>query len=145
MAVENFCGKGNLGFPAAADLRTKQYYFVVLDSNGKVAVAGAGLGDFILLNKPNTDEVAEVAPLDGRLCKVVVSAALNKGDKVTSDASGKAKAIVTSRTDTSDAGAANDPLLGSNTLGILVEASSADGDIVTVYAQKIGAAPATAS
>ena len=117
---------------AAADLRTKQFYCVKVDSAAKIALcSAAGESVFgVLQNDPNTGEAAAV--MTTGVTKAVAGAALAAGAYVTTDANGKLKAVVLGRTDTSDAGAAADALLGSNVLGQLLEASTADGDIVTL-------------
>jgi hypothetical protein len=131
MALENFAGKGSLSFPAGADLSTKQYFIVKLNASGQVVLAVAGQGDFILLNKPTSGQVAEVAPLDGRLCKVSASGVLTAGNDFTSDANGQAKAV------TLGAGT------GSRVLGKVVTAPGAANEVFTAYVMAIGAAPTT--
>jgi hypothetical protein len=127
---------------AAADLSTKQFYVVKMTSTGW-NVAGAGEGEGILQDTPNALGQAALVAVGGT-SKAVAGAALAKGAYVASDASGKLKAAVLGRTDTSDAGAAADPLLGSNVLGKLLQASGADGDIVEVLILNLGAVPTTA-
>lgn len=136
----------SVGFlKAAADLRTKQYYFVKVDGNGDVVLCGAGesaLG--VLQNDPNTSEACDVMVFG--ITKVVVSGALNAGDPIASDASGKAKAAVAGKTDTSDAGAAADPLLGSYVMGKLVlRDTTTNNELGTLLLQPVGAVPTTAS
>lgn len=129
---------------ADADYSTKQFYCVAFSATGVVLCSAAGQRcDGILQNDPVSGECASVMT-DG-VSKAVASGTLAKGSLVTTDAAGKLKAAVLGRTDTSDAGGAVDALLGSNILGVLLEASSADGDIVTLLIQKVGAAPTTAS
>lgn len=100
---------------AAADLSTKQHFFVKVDSNGKVALAGANeLAIGVLQNDPKTDEAATVR-VHG-ITKVVAGAAISKGDRVGSDANGKARGGV---------------IVGL-TLGIALEAASADLDVIAV-------------
>lgn len=74
---------------AAADLRTKQYYAVKIDSNGKVALgATAGeMGYGILRNKPNTGEAAEVAT-EGET-EAILAGTTDEGDLLAIDANGK--------------------------------------------------------
>lgn len=135
----------NVGFMlAAADLRTKQYYFVKDDGNGGIVLCGAGeaaLG--ILQNAPNSGEVADVAVLG--ISKVVCSAALSAGAAIASDLNGKAKAAVAGKTDTSDAGAAADALLGSYVMGRLLRDVGGATELGTFLLQPVGAVPTTAS
>lgn len=106
----------------AADLRTKQYYFVNFTAvENTVDLAGDLEGGYVLQNKPNpagsvdvpTERLAMYRYLG--ITRVVASGALAAGTKITSDAAGKAKAV------------------GAGVLsGILLEAAGADGDIVSM-------------
>lgn len=130
--------------PADADLSTKQYYCVKFSSTGVALCSAAGERcDGILQNDPVAGQPAAV--MKTGVSKAVASGALTAGTQVTTDANGKLKAVVAGRTDTSDAGAAADPLLGSYVLGTLLETSTADGDIVSVDLDAKGAVPTTAS
>lgn len=135
----------NIGFMlAGADLSTKQYYFVKDDGNGLVVLCGAGeqaLG--VLQNAPASGEAADIAVLG--VTKVVCSGALSAGAAIACDASGKAKAAVAGKTDTSDAGAAADALLGSNVLGRLLRDVGGSTEFGTFLIQPTGAVPTTAS
>lgn len=111
------CNIGHL--VAGADLRTKQFYFVTLDSAGKVIlVAGAGgkaIG--VLQNKPNTDEPAEICPIG--VTKVVCSASIAAGASIMSAASGKAVTAGTA---------------GSTILGYMTDKTgAADGQIGSAF------------
>lgn len=104
-------------FVAGADLRTKQGLFVKHHTTaGQVVVAGDGeLAIGVLMNKPNTGEAAEVVMLDpGSKAKVIASAALAIGARISSDANGKAAASAA----------------GEYVAGVLDTASLADGDWV---------------
>jgi hypothetical protein len=75
---------------AAGDLSASQHCFLVLDSNGRVAVAGAAARAFgVLRNKPAGLGHAATVVREGTV-KVKAGAALAKGDLVTTDASGRA-------------------------------------------------------
>jgi predicted RecA/RadA family phage recombinase len=68
---------------AAADLRTAQYCFVVIDGNGKVALPG-GTGVVcagVLQNKPNTGEAATVM-MNGITKLKADPTGLTAGDKI---------------------------------------------------------------
>jgi hypothetical protein len=82
----------NYSFPAAADLSAKQYFFVNIDSNGNVALAGAGYADGVLQNKPAAAGRAATVTAEGRT-KVVLGGTVNPGDEVTSDSAGKCVAV----------------------------------------------------
>lgn len=90
MALDENVG-GLMTVVASADLSTKQYLAIKLDSNGQAAVAGAGdacIG--ILYDKPNAQGVVgAVHPLNGRKAKAVSGAAITKGNLLMSNASGK--------------------------------------------------------
>jgi hypothetical protein len=80
----------SITLPAAADLRTHQYKFVEVDSDGKVAlVADDGHADGVLLNDPNTNEAAIVG-IAGVL-KVKCGGVVTRGGNVSSGANGAAK------------------------------------------------------
>ena len=104
---------------AAADLSTKQYTFVKLDSDGKVAAA-SGATDIpigVLQNAPIAGQEAEVLVVGGT--KIVAGAAIGEGALVGTGATGKAVALVAG-TDTT-----------KYVVGTLLTESAADGNIVT--------------
>lgn len=75
---------------AAADLRTHQFKFVSVDSNGLAALTGDDAhADGVLLNAPNTGEAAEVA-ISG-IVKLKCGAAVTRGADVASGANGAGK------------------------------------------------------
>ncbi|CAB4130450.1 hypothetical protein UFOVP119_74 [uncultured Caudovirales phage] len=129
---------------AAADLSTKQYYAVKVDSSGNAAVAGAG--DFaagLLQNKPSAaGQPATVAY--GGVSKGFAGGTITAGNLVAADASGKLVAATKGKTDTSDTGAAADALIGSNVIGIAL-ASAVASDIFPVLLLIAGAVPTTAA
>ncbi len=132
----------DISLVAAADLSASQYRFVKVDANGKAALAAAGENAIgVLQDKPVAGQTATVR-LYG-ISKVMAGAAIAKGAAVASDANGKAKTAVSARTDTSDAGAANDPLIGSYAVGIALQAAAADGEIIPVALVHLGAIPQT--
>ncbi|MGE5619544.1 MAG: capsid cement protein [Sphingomonadaceae bacterium] len=142
MAYED-AGK-QISLLAAANLSANQYHAVKIDGNGKVALAGAGepaIG--ILQNKPAAGQAATV--MVSGISKMVAGAAIDEGDLIAVDASGKAKAAVKGKTDTSDAGAAADPLIGSHVIGVAVTPAGADGVIFSVLLLHLGAVPTTAA
>ena len=104
---------------AAADLSTKQYTFVKLDSSGTV-VAAAAATDIpigVLQNAPTSGQEAEVLVVGGT--KVVAGAAIGEGALVGTSATGKAVALVAG-TDTT-----------KYVVGTLLTESAADGNVVT--------------
>ena len=79
-----------LSFPAASDLSTKQFYFVTVQSSGKLALTGDGLrADGILQDKPAADGRAGSIVIAGR-SRVVAGAGFLAGTPLASDTNGKA-------------------------------------------------------
>ena len=104
---------------AAADLSTKQYTFVKLNSSGQAAAA-SGATDIpigVLQNAPTAGQEAEVLVVGGT--KIVASAAIGEGALIGTSSAGKAAALVAG-TDTT-----------KYVAGTLLTESGADGDIVT--------------
>jgi hypothetical protein len=129
---------------AAADLSAKQYFAVAVDTNGKAALAGAGVQAIgILQNKPIAGAAAQVRVYG--ISKMVAGAVVAKGAAVAADTNGKAKAAVAATVNTSDAGAAGDPVVGSYALGIALESAAADLNVITVAILQMGAIPTTAA
>ena len=76
---------------AAADLSTKQYFGVVIDSSGQAALAGAGATNKIigiLQDKPDAVGRAGSVGIYGK-SKAVLGGTVASGAKVTTDANGK--------------------------------------------------------
>ena len=105
---------------AAADLSGSQFRAVRVTSTGINLPAAGGAIDGFLQNKPESGKVCSVA-VDG-VSKCVASAALAKGAEVSVDATGKVQAAAS----------------GHYIVGKLLEASSADGDIVSVLITRPG-------
>ena len=104
---------------AGADLSSKQYNFVKLNSSGE-AIAAAAATDIpvgVLQNAPTSGQEAEVLVVGGT--KIVAGAAIAEGAQVGTFSAGKAVALVA----------------GTNTtkyvVGTLLTESGADGNIVT--------------
>ncbi len=104
---------------AAADLSSKQYTFVKLDSSGLVAAAAAAtdIPIGVLQNAPTSGQEAEVLVVGGT--KIVAGAAIGEGALVGTSSAGKAVALVAG-TDTT-----------KYVVGTLLTESAADGNIVT--------------
>lgn len=134
----------NISKNAGADLSAHQFKAVKLDSNGNVVLCGNGeLGLGVLQNNPGNGQTATVR-ISG-VSKMVASGVIGAGVAIGSDANGKAKAAVAGRTNTSDAGSATDALIGSYAMGLTTEAATADGQIIGVLIQQMGALPTTAA
>lgn len=135
----------DVSIEASGDLSTKQYYAVKVDGNGQVAVAGAGeFAVGVLQNKPAAaGRAASVRTLG--ITRMVAAGVIAPGAYVASDASGKATTATEASTDT-QAGAAADPLVGSNVIGIaLNKTNSAANDLIPVLLLHPGAVPTTAA
>lgn len=107
-------------FPAGADLRTKQRYFVELANTGKVDVcnAAADVAIGVLQNKPNSNQAANIRILG--IAEVISDGsgtAIAIGDQVGPNSSGKAVKKATA---------------DYSVAGIALDASSADGTIIRV-------------
>ena len=122
---------------AGAGLSAAQYRFVALNANGEVLLAGAGdkaIG--VLQNDPLQGQAATVQVLG--ISKVVAGGAINIGDYVASDASGKAKAAVASSANTTTGA-----ITGSHIVGIALEAATAADQVISVLLIHAGGVPGT--
>jgi len=98
MAVENSIGADDT-LPASGDLSANQFYFVKIDSNGRLALCTTAAGEGfagVLQNKPSA------LGRDGAyrylgISKVACGGSFNPGDYVTSDSAGKAVKYTTSK------------------------------------------------
>lgn len=147
--VENDQAQGVCDFflVAGADLSTTgQQRFVKLDSSGNVVLADlageSALG--VLLNAPASGAVAIVrrrGPV-----RMLASEAITEGVNIAVEATnGRAKIAVGGRTNTSDAGASADALLGSFVMGTALEEASGAADVFLVDLHPMGAIPTTAA
>lgn len=133
----------SISLVAAADLSAKQFFAAKIDSNGKAAVAGAGEACVgVIQNNPPAGSPANI--MVNGTTKAKAGGSITAGDYVAADANGKFVVATKGRTNTSDAGAAADALLGSNVVGIAVT-GAADGDLFTLAVMHMGAVPTTAS
>ena len=106
-------------YKAGADLQLKQYFAVKLDTTeDQIVLAGAGQGDGVLQNKPDSGQAAEVRHhgisrnvVDGNATNIAI------GDLITSDANGKGV-----KADT----------IGDVAYGKALQASTTDGDVIAV-------------
>lgn len=134
---------------AGADLSAKQYYGVDLVNSSGVAkataISAAGqrcIG--ILQNAPASGAVAIVRSL-GRVTRMISGGSVTAAENVGVTSAGKAKTAVDARVDTSDSGGANDPLKGSNAIGIALISGATDGDAINVLLLPLGVSIAAAS
>lgn len=136
---------GMLSLRAASDLSTKQFYAVKLDTNGRIAVAGAGeFAIGILYSKPNAiDVIASVAPFRGQVLKGRAGDTFTAGVLLAIDADGElvtaAKGTVNTETTST-----NDAVVGGAVVGVSLEAG-VDNQIVEFLAYAAGAVATTAA
>ncbi|CAB4180606.1 hypothetical protein UFOVP1040_86 [uncultured Caudovirales phage] len=130
--------------PAAADLSTKQFYGMKVDSAGRAAVAAAGeLCVGVLQNKPDAiDKEATISVLGAS--KMVAAGSITAGAQVAVDANGKATTATKAAVNTSDGGVAADAVIASNVIGIALTGASAN-DVFPVLLLHAGAVPTTAA
>jgi hypothetical protein len=90
-----------ISLSAGADLSTKQYYFVKLDSNGDAVVCAAAtdVPVGVLQNKPTSGQAAEIVVIG--VSKVNSDAALTIGNLIGTSGDGQADAK-TAGTDTTE-------------------------------------------
>lgn len=120
-------------FPASADLSTKQFFFVVLDSNARLAVAGANVSVLGVLQTTPAAVGRAGAVRYGGITKVVAGGTITVNDKVASDSAGKA----VKATAASVSAGTPEPLAGSYAVGIALQ-SAVSGDLVPVLLTHAG-------
>lgn len=120
MAIEQ--AMSGVTLPAGADLSTKQYTFVKVNSSGKAVTAGDGeRGVGVQQDKPTQDKATNIA-MSG-ISKVLCGGTITNGAAVASDANGKAVAATT----------------GKHIMGFALEAG-ASGRIISIVLDRVGAA-----
>jgi hypothetical protein len=119
MAYEISNNSLKITLPAGADLSTKQYYFVKVNSSGNAVLCAAATDAPIgvLQNNPISGAEASIVVVGGT--KLVAGAAIAAGIKIGTDSAGKADAKVAG-TDTTE-----------YTVGQVLLASAADADVLT--------------
>lgn len=129
---------------AAADLTGKQFHFVKVDSAGKAALAALGENAVgVLQNKPNTGQAATIRVF-GR-SKMVADAAVAAGASIKSSSDAQGATASAAVVNTSDAGAASDPVIGSHVCGVALTAASNAGELFELLVRPMGAVPTTAA
>ena len=100
------------GFDArvsAVDLTGKEYYLAVIDSSGEYDLAGLGEPAVGTIQEGKAIGLSSTVALRG-IVKCVAGTAIAAGDKVASDAAGKAKVVAS----------------GQHTIGVAFSAAAAD-------------------
>jgi hypothetical protein len=129
---------------AAADLSAKQFHLIKIDGTGKAALAGLGEDAIgVLQNKPASGQAATVR-INGK-SKVVADVALTAGQLVKSSVDAQAAVATKGSTNTSDAGAAADALVGSNVVGVVLEGTANAGEIASILILQMGVIATTAA
>lgn len=130
---------------AAANLAAKQFYAVTVDASGADVTASAGGAvTGILQNAPASGAIA-IVRVFGETQMIAGGALSTIGTLLASTSAGKAKAVVASYTNTSDAGGATDALIGSYCIGTQLTTAGADGDTFKMLFTPMGAVPTTAA
>jgi ribosomal protein S9 len=89
MATQQNCQP--VSFDASGDLSAAQFKAVVIDANGRVAVAGAAVAAIgVLQNKPSAlGRAAEVVTNHGAIVKVLAGGTVTAAQALETDASGR--------------------------------------------------------
>ena len=120
MAKENWIpGADVITFESAADLSSKQFYFMEQDTDGKVNAADAttDIAVGVLLNDPDAaGQECDVMTGVGRVVKLVASAAISVNDKVGISSAGKGVTVTAGKYH-----------------GIARDAATTDGEIIGLY------------
>lgn len=134
-----------VSYVAAADLSAKQFYGVDVDTNGKAALPAADGARCIgvLQDKPGSGSAGRVMVTG--VSKAIAGEAISKGDLVKVKNGGKFGVAVKGKVDTSDAGAAADPVIGSYVVGIAESAAGADLELFSLLLLHLGVVPTTAA
>jgi len=85
----------SVSYPANADLSAKQYFFVNINSSGKIVVAGDGARAIgVLQDKPAAADRAGAVAIFGQT-KISLGGTVAVGDAVASDSAGEAVVAAT--------------------------------------------------
>jgi hypothetical protein len=132
-----------ISLAAAADLSSKQYYAVTVNSSGTAELCDAAGESVtgILQNDPTSGQIATVAV--GGISKGILGGTVAAGAMVKTNSSGKfITAAAATTTVTGNAETAN--LTGSYVLGIAIT-GGVSNDIVQILITHMGAIPTTAA
>ncbi len=132
-------------YPAGASLTTSDGLFVKLNGSSQVVLADSAgeqaLG--VLLNQPASGAIAIVRVLG--LVEIVASTTIADGALIaTTASSARAKPAVAATVNTSDAGAASDPVIGSFVMGMALS-DGTSGNRFRAILNHMGAIPTTAA
>lgn len=129
---------------AGGNLSSSQFLMVKLDSNGDAVIASAAGEDVcgVLQNAPASGAIAIVRVFGES--RVIAGGNVAAGALFACTSAGKSKTAVAGTVNTSDAGAASDPLVGSFVLGRVLTAGTADAQH-SVFISPMGLTPTTAA
>lgn len=145
-----FANENELAFVTGADLSSSQYCGVKVNSSGVIVLAGAGeFGIGILQNAPASGAVGFVRVAGISIMKAD-GTGVTRGDKISTAANGLGRASTAAGTgalayvNTSDAGAAQDPVVAASILGVALTtaAASANFYILLTHSGAVGATAA---
>lgn len=131
---------------AAADLSTKQFYGVKINSSGLLALCDAAGENVygVLQNKPDAAGRAASVAVSG-ITKAIAGGVIAPGATVAVNASGKFVDASEAVVDT-QAGSATDAVIGSFVVGVCrATANTATDDIFPLELRPMGAVPTTAA
>lgn len=132
-------------YPAGASLTAAQNLFVKLNGSSQIVLADSAgeqaLG--VLLNAPGSGAIGIVRVLGA--CSVIASTGIADGALIaTTVTSARAKPAVAAVVNTSDAGGASDPVIGSFVMGLAL-ADGTTGNLMPIFVNPMGAIPTTAA
>lgn len=132
-------------YPAGASLTAAQNLFVKLNGSSQIVLADSAgeqaLG--VLLNAPGSGAIGIVRVLGA--CSVIASTGIADGALIATTAtSARAKPAVAAVVNTSDAGGASDPVIGSHVMGMAL-ADGTTGNLMPIFVNPMGAIPTTAA
>ena len=132
----------DISLKATADLSAKQFYAVMVDSAGEIDVASAGATAVgILQNAPADTYMGSVRVVG--LSKAKAGDTIAAGALLAAETGGRLVTATKATVDTV-AGTALDPVVGSNVIGIALEAA-VDGALFLMLVINMGAVPPTAA
>lgn len=129
---------------AGGDLSSSQFLMVKLNSSGDAVIANAAGEDVcgVLQNAPASGAIAIVRVFGES--RVIGGGVVAAGGLFACTSAGKSKTAVAGTVNTSDAGAASDPLVGSFVLGRVLTAGTLDAQH-SVFISPMGLTPTTAA
>jgi len=134
----------DISVQVGADLSTKQFFGVKINSSGVLVLAGAGEQAYVLQNKPDNVRQTTGNIAIGGKSKVVLGGTVAAGDFAAVDAAGKFIKAVAANLANVDAagGSGTEPVKGSHIVGQFTSGGAAD-EIVDLLILNLGLIPGT--